>query len=289
MRYEGNVFRPPSEAYSLIVQATIGCAHNDCTFCSMYKDKKFRVRKLEEVLEDFDLARRRYRYIEKVFLADGDALVLKNRDLMTILDKIHTTLPECQRVGIYAAPHDIIRKTPAELRELRENGLGIAYMGVESGSAQILKDIKKGVTPDEMVEACQKLNEAGIQSSVTLISGLGGRPMWEEHAVESGKLISKMEPSYVGLLTLMVEPLAPLFKDIREGKFEMLTAYEVLEETALMIQNINLTKTCVFRSNHASNYVSLRGNLPEDKEMLLAAIEGALRTGRIKDERFRML
>lgn len=289
MRYEGNVFRPPSEAYSLIVQATIGCAHNDCTFCSMYKDKKFRVRKLEEVLEDFDLARARYRYIEKVFLADGDALVLPNKDLMTILDKIHTTLPECQRVGIYAAPHDILRKTPQELKDLRENGLGIAYMGVESGSAQILKDIKKGVTPDEMVEACQKLNEAGIQTSVTLISGLGGKPKWEEHAVESGRLISKMEPSYVGLLTLMVEPIAPLYKDIREGKFQLLSAGEVLVETAEMIKSINLTKTCVFRSNHASNYVSLRGNLPEDKEKLLAAIAGALSTGRIKDERFRAL
>ncbi len=289
MRYEGNVFRPPSEAYSLIVQATIGCAHNECTFCSMYKDKQFRVRKLEEVLEDFDIARRQYRYIEKVFLADGDALVLSNKDLMTILDKIHTTLPECQRIGIYAAPHDILRKKPAELKELRENGIGIAYMGVESGSAKILKNIKKGVTPDELVEACQKLNEAGIKSSVTLISGLGGKPMWEEHAVESGKLISRMEPSYVGLLTLMVEPMAPLYKDIRNGSFQMLSAYEVLEETAEMIKNINLTKTCVFRSNHASNYVSLRGNLPEDKEKLLAAIAGALKTGRIKDERFRLL
>ncbi len=290
MRYEGNVFRPPSEAYSLIVQATIGCAHNDCTFCSMYKDKKFRIRNIDEVLEDFDIARRRYRYIEKVFLADGDALVLSNEHLMRILDKIHNTLPECQRVGIYAAPHDIIRKTPQELKQLRENGLGIAYMGVESGSAEILKAVKKGVTPDEMVEACQKLNEAGIQSSVTFISGLGGKDNWKEHAVESGKLISRMEPSYVGLLTLMVEREAPLYKDIKTGKFELLSPEEVLIETAELIKNIELKKKCVFRSNHASNYISLRGDLPFDKEKLLKTIAGALKyTERIKDERFRML
>ncbi|MBE6021539.1 MAG: radical SAM protein [Clostridiales bacterium] len=290
MRYEGNVFRPPSEAYSLIVQATIGCAHNDCTFCSMYKDKKFRVRNIEEVLEDFDLARKRYRYIEKVFLADGDALVLSNESLMRILNKIKTTLPECQRVGIYAAPHDIIRKTPQELKELRENGLGIAYMGVESGSADILKAVKKGVTPEEMVEACHKLNDAGIQSSVTFISGLGGKDNWREHAVESGKLISKMEPDYVGLLTLMVEREAPLFKDIVSGKFELLSPEEVLIETAELIKNIDLKKKCVFRSNHASNYISLRGDLPKDKERLLRTIAGALmNTRQIKDERFRML
>lgn len=290
MRYEGNVFRPPSEAYSLIVQATIGCAHNDCTFCSMYKDKKFRIRNIDEVLEDFDIARRRYRYIEKVFLADGDALVLSNEHLMRILDKIHNTLPECQRVGIYAAPHDIIRKTPQELKQLRENGLGIAYMGVESGSAEILKAVKKGVTPDEMVEACQKLNEAGILSSVTFISGLGGKDNWREHAVESGKLISRMEPAYVGLLTLMVEREAPLYKDIKNGKFELLSPEEVLIETAELIKNIELKKKCVFRSNHASNYISLRGDLPFDKEKLLRTIAGALKyTERIKDERFRML
>lgn len=290
MRYEGSVFRPPSEAYSLIVQATIGCAHNDCTFCSMYKDKKFRIRNIDEVLEDFDIARRVYRRIDKVFLADGDALVLPNDHLMRILNKIHTTLPECERVGIYAAPHDIIRKTPAELKELKDNGLGIAYMGVESGSADILKAIKKGVTPDEMVEACQKLNEAGIQSSVTFISGLGGKDNWREHAIESGKLISKMEPSYVGLLTLMVERAAPLYDDIKRGKFELLSPEEVLIETSELIKNIELDKKCVFRSNHASNYISLRGDLPYDKQKLLKAIDGALKhTTRIKDERFRML
>ena len=290
MRYEGNIFRPPSEAYSLILQVTIGCAHNACTFCSMYKDKQFRVRNMQEILEDLDMARKRYKRVEKFFLADGDAMVLKNRDLLIILDKIKSDFPECERVGIYASPQDILRKTPEELVELRKHGIGIAYMGGESGSAQILKDIKKGVNPEQMVEACNKINDAGIASSVTFISGLGGKEMWREHAIETGKIISRMNPSYVGLLTLMVEPAAPLYQDIKSGKFEILSPEEVLVETTEMIKHIDVKRNCVFRSNHASNYLSLKGNLPQDKEKLLRQLQMALQnTGMLKDERFRML
>lgn len=290
MRYEGNVFRPPSEAYSLIVQVTIGCAHNLCTFCSMYKDKTFRVRDIQEVLEDLDMARRTYRRVERIFLADGDAMVLSNEKLLVILDRIRKNFPECQRVGIYASPQDILRKSHEELVELRENGIGIAYMGGESGSAEILKAIQKGVTPQQMEEACQKINRAGIESSVTFISGLGGKDRWREHATETGKLITKMQPSYVGLLTLMVEPMAPLYQDIRKGSFELLSPEEVLVETAEMIRNINLTRPCVFRSNHASNYLSLKGTLPKDKKNLLAVLSRAMKhTEMLKDERFRLL
>ena len=290
MRYEGNVFRPPSEAYSLIVQVTIGCAHNLCTFCSMYKDKTFRVRDIQEVLEDLDMARRTYRRVERIFLADGDAMVLSNEKLLVILERIRKNFPECQRVGIYASPQDILRKSHEELVELRENGIGIAYMGGESGSAEILKAIRKGVSPQQMEEACQKINGAGIESSVTFISGLGGKDRWREHATETGKLITKMQPSYVGLLTLMVEPMAPLYQDIRKGSFELLSPEEVLVETAEMIRNINLTRPCVFRSNHASNYLSLKGTLPKDKENLLAVLSRAMKhTEMLKDERFRLL
>ncbi len=290
MRYEGNVFRPPSEAYSLIVQVTIGCAHNLCTFCSMYKDKKFRIRDINEVLEDLDMARRAYRRVERIFLADGDAMVLSNEKLLVILERIRKNFPECQRVGIYASPQDILRKSHQELVELRENGIGIAYMGGESGSANILKAIKKGVGPEEMEAACHRLNQAGILSSVTFISGLGGKEGWREHAVETGNMISRMQPSYVGLLTLMVEPAAPLYKDIRSGAFQLLSPEEVLVETAEMLRHIQLTKPCVFRSNHASNYLSLKGTLPQDKEKLLALLERALHhTEMLKDERFRLL
>ena len=290
MRYEGNVFRPPSEAYSLIVQVTIGCAHNECTFCSMYKDKKFRVRDVKEVLEDLDMARRAYRRIERIFLADGDAMVLKNEALLVILDRIKKNFPECNRVGIYASPQDTLRKSHEELVELRENGIGIAYMGGESGSAEILKAIKKGVTPEQMIQACHKLNDAGIESSVTFISGLGGKDRWREHAVETGKMISQMNPSYVGLLTLMVEPMAPLYQDIKSGKFELLSPDQVIVETAEMIRNIHVERPCIFRSNHASNYLSLKGTLPQDQKRLIATLEKAMNHKEmLKDERFRLL
>lgn len=290
MRYEGSIYRPPSEAYSLIIQVTIGCTHNKCTFCSMFKDKQFRVREVEEVIKDLEMARKYYRRVEKIFLADGDALCLSNNKMMVILNKIKELFPECNRVGVYGTPKDVLMKTPEELEELKENGIGIIYIGAESGSPKVLELINKGATREEIIEAVKKIEAAGIKASVTFISGMGGPELMEEHAMETASMISEMEPSYVGLLTLMVEYGAPIYNDIREGKFTVLTAEEVLGETALMLKNIDVKKTCVFRSNHASNYVSLRGNLPEDKDMMLAQLRRAMEnTSLIKDERFRAL
>jgi radical SAM superfamily enzyme YgiQ (UPF0313 family) len=290
MRYEGSIYRPPSEAYSLILQVTIGCAHNECTFCGMFKDKQFRIRPIEEVLEDLTVARSQHKYVEKIFLADGDALVLKNDYLLSLLNYIANNFPECKSIGIYASPQDVLRKTPEELVALKNAGLRIAYMGVESGSDLILKEIKKGVNSAQMVEAGRKLEEAGIKASVTFISGIGGKENWKEHAIASGLVISQMKPSYVGLLTLMVERGTPLYEDIKSGKFHLLSAEQVLTETYELISNINLDTKCVFRSNHASNYLSLAGDLPEDKEKLLNKIKSAMEnTDMLKDERFRAL
>lgn len=290
MRYEGNIFRPPSEAYSLIVQVTIGCTHNKCTFCSMFKDKKFRIRDLQEVLEDLDSARKHYRYVEKIFLADGDALCLSNKKLMVILEHIKKLFPECKRVGVYGTPQDVLLKSHEELIELYKNGIGIIYIGAESGSQRVLDDVNKGVTREQLIESVKKIEASGIKASVTFISGLAGPEHMEEHALESASMISEMEPSYVGLLTLMVEPAAPIYKEIKEGRFKVLTAEEVLGETALMLKNINVTKKCVFRSNHASNYVSLKGDLPQDKERMMNQLKMAMKnTNLIKDERFRAL
>lgn len=290
MRYEGSIYRPPSEAYSLIVQVTIGCAHNTCTFCSMFKDKQFRVRNVQEVLEDLRIARRTYKQVGKIFLADGDALVLTNEKLMVILKEIEELFPECDRVGIYGTPQDVNKKTLEELRELRDAGLGIIYIGAESGNDQVLTNIKKGATREEIIRAIRKIEESGIKSSVTFISGLGGKDLWKEHAVDCGSMISQSEPSYVGLLTLMVEPSAPLYEEIMEGRFRKLTPEEVVAETALLLENITVEKPCVFRSNHASNYVSLRGDLPADKDRMLAQLRAAMENkGMLKDERFRAL
>lgn len=290
MRYEGNIFRPPSEAYSLIVQVTIGCTHNKCTFCSMYKDKQFRIRNVNEVLEDLEMARKYYRHVEKIFLADGDALCLSNNKLLVILERIGKLFPECQRIGAYGTPHDVLSKSNEELKQLKENGIGIIYIGAESGNSKVLRAVNKGATREQVIKSVRKIEDAGIKASVTFISGLGGTEHMVEHAVDTASMISEMEPSYVGLLTLMVDPVAPIYNDIKDGTFRLLTAEEVLGETALMLKNINLTKKCVFRSNHASNYVSLKGDLPQDKERMMNQLKKAMEnTNLIKDERFRAL
>lgn len=290
MRYIGDIYRPPSEAYSLLVQVTIGCSHNKCTFCNMYKAKQFKVRKPEEVLEDLAWARSHYNRVERIFLCDGDALCLANHKLLVILDYIKEHFPECERVTTYGRATDVIRKTDEELRELKEHGLEMVYIGAESGSQKILDKVNKGETREELIEGVQRLEKAGIKTSVTFISGLAGPDDWEEHAIETGKMIAEMNASYVSLLTLMLQPPAPLLDDYRDGKFKLLTAEEVLAETCLMLQYARPSKPCVFRSNHASNYVSLRGNLPMDNESMIASLKRCMKDrGLLKDERFRML
>ena len=290
MRYEGNIFRPPSEAYSLLVQVTIGCTHNKCTFCSMYKDKKFRVRDLGEVLEDLQWARNHYRRVDRIFLCDGDALALKNSKLMPILDFIRENFPERERVTTYGRATDVLRKSDEEMRQLYEAGLTMVYIGAESGSDKVLLDIKKGETRQQLIDGVRKIEASGMQASVTFISGLAGKDGWEDHAIQTGTMISEMEPSYVGLLTLMIDPIVPMAKDIESGKMKLLSPEEVMAETLLMLKNTNVSKKCVFRSNHASNYVSLRGNLPDDKEKMMALVRKAMENhDMFKDERFRAL
>lgn len=290
MRYVGNIYRPPSEAYSLLVQVTIGCSHNKCTFCNMYKEKQFRVRKLEEVLEDLAWARKQYKRVDRIFLCDGDALCLANSKLLVILDYIREHFPECERVTTYGRSKDALRKSDEELKELRQHGLSMVYLGAESGSQRVLEMVQKGETREELIAGVQKLEKNGIMVSVTFISGLSGQDGWEEHAIESGKMIAEMNASYVSLLTLMVEPPAPMLEEIRAGKFQYLTPEQVLKETCLLLDHARPQKSCVFRSNHASNYVSLRGNLPEDNDRLIDALHRCMKDrGLLKDERFRML
>ncbi len=290
MRYVGDIYRPPSEAYSLLVQVTIGCSHNKCTFCNMYKMKQFKVRPMEEVLEDLAWARQHYSRVQRIFLCDGDALCLANHKLITILDYIKEHFPECERVTTYGRATAAIAKTEEELCELKEHGLSMVYIGAESGSQKVLEMVKKGETREELIEGTKKLEAAGIKTSVTFISGLAGTELWEEHAIETGKMITEMNASYVSLLTLMLQSPAPMLDDWAAGRFQKLTAEEVLAETCLMLQHANPTKSCVFRSNHASNYVSLRGNLPEDKEQMIASLKRCMEDrGLLKDERFRML
>lgn len=286
MQYEGIVYRPPSEARSLIIQVTIGCAHNTCTFCNMYKAKQFRIRKMEEILSDLAQASQgRYAdYIEKVFLADGDALIMKTEDLLTILSAIRRLFPGVRRVASYGTAQDILRKSEEELIQLREAGLGIVYVGAETGDNEILAYIHKGVTAQEVIAAGQKLKRCGIQTSVTLISGLGGRGKVKEHALSCAKLISEMNPEYASFLTLRLYEGTPMYDDVVEGRFQRITADEIVDEMEIFLTNVDSPGT-VFRTNHASNYVVLAGDLNEDIPQMLKTLEEAKKNHRYR--RFR--
>lgn len=290
IKYVGDVYRPPSEAYSLIVQATIGCTHNKCSFCKMFKEKRFQTRPTEDIIADFAWARKRYRAVPRIFLADANALCLKTDKLMPILIYIEDTFPECERVTIYGRASDILRKTEEELKMLREHGLTMVYIGAESGSDKVLEMCQKGETRQQLIDAVKLIEKVGIKASVTFISGLAGKDGWEDHAIQTGSMITEMNASYVSLLTLLVDPQAPMYDDIQSGSLKLLTPEEVLAETHLMLENANPEKPCIFRSNHASNYLSLKGDLPQDRDRFLAQIENAMKnTGMLKDERFRLL
>lgn len=288
MRYEGSVYRPPSEAKSYILQVTLGCSHNKCTFCSMYKDKTFRVRSIDEIFEDLKLARDYYSKIERIFLADGDALVLKTETLIKIFREIERLFPECKRIGIYANPGDLLRKPVLDLLKLKNLGLGIIYLGIESGSNLVLEKVRKGFTKEEIIKSGKKAKEAGIPLSVTLISGLGGKNHWEKHALESAEVVNSINPEYVSLLTLLLEDDTELYDTYKKGNFEILSPEEIAVETKLFLENTEL-KNCIFRSNHASNYIPLKGTLSQDKEKLIKEIDDALNDNVFKDERFRSL
>lgn len=278
MRYEGSVYRPPSEARSLIVQVTIGCAHNTCTFCNMYKAKDFRVRSMEEIMEDLREAHNSYgAYVQKVFLADGDALVLQTEKLLEILKAVRELFPNCTRVASYGTAQDILRKSEEELKSLQKAGLGIVYVGAESGDDEILASICKGVTAEELKAAGQKLKRCGIQTSVTLISGLGGRSKVEEHARSCAELISAMNPEYASFLTLRLYEGTPMYDDVVTGRFERITADEIVDEMKIFLEHVDSPGT-VFRTNHASNYVVLAGNLNEDIPSMLAQLDEAKKT-----------
>lgn len=274
MRYVGSVYRPPSEARSLIVQVTYGCSHNTCAFCSMYKEKRFAVRPLEDVLADFREARRLYPRVEKIFLADGDALVRKAGELETILDTVRELFPECGRVTCYASPDSIKIRTDGELQTLRAKGLTMVYMGLESGCDAVLEKMRKGHDAAFIVEMGQKVRRNGIALSVTAITGLGGPALLEKHAVETAAAFSAMDPEFIGMLTLMVEPGTPLFDWVRDGSFKLLTPAEDLRETRLLVEHLD-SPGSVFRMNHASNYLALRGTLNGDKDDMLEAIDRA--------------
>ena len=281
MRYDSDLlYRPPGEWKSYLLQCTIGCSNNKCTFCGMYKEKKFRIRPTEEILEDIDMAREYYGpNLRRVFLMDGDAIIIKTEEMLKILHKLYATFPKLEKVTVYAGPRSTLSKTPEELKALHDAGLSRAYLGVESGSDQVLKFIRKGVTADEMLLAGQRLVDAGIDLWVTVILGMTGANGeggdWEEHIRSTAKMINAMKPRHLSAMTFAPAKGTPLGEDVLAGRFTVCSADHVLEECRMLIELLDVDPLH-FTSNHASNYLPLKGGLPEDKETFLSLIDQAL-------------
>lgn len=279
MEYIGNLFRPPSEGKSMIIQVSVGCSHNQCTFCGAYKSKKFYIKDMATIKRDIDEAATYKGYFTKVFLADGDVLIMPTPQLLEIIAYVYKKCPWTERIGVYANTKAILKKTPEELRELREAGINIVYQGIESGNKEVLRRVKKGAFPHKMIEASQKIINAGMELSQTVLLGLGGVELSEVHAVDTGKLLSEMSPHYASALTVMLLPYTELGKQAAAGTFKLPDKFGLLKELRLMIQNMDMKRECFFTSNHASNYLPIRAFLPKNKPQVLSLIDEVVASG----------
>ena len=274
--YDTPVFRPPSEARSFILRVTRGCAHNKCTYCNMYRGVPFQILKDEEISRQIALAAHFGKdRVRRVFLADGDALVLPTAKLLKILQALRDTFPKLQRVSSYAAPKDILRKSEDELRQLKEAGLQLLYYGMETGDDATLKAVNKGVNGEEAVEAGRRVTASGMKLSIMVILGLAGKEGSYRHAIETAKAINIIQPTMWSALCLMLYRGSELLEQFERGEFNPLSPAELMEELYIMMKNVDLPadKHCLFRSNHISNYIPLAGTLPKDKQKLLAEIK----------------
>ncbi len=275
MHYEGNIIRPPSEANSILIQVTVGCSRNKCTFCGTYKGERFKIKPVEVVMDDIDFASRHCKRQDRLFLCDGDALIISQSKLLKIMHKIRKKLPWVKRIGIYANAKSLETKTIEELKQLKAYGLGIVYVGLETGDDSTLKSIRKGTTSSHTVEVCQKIKLANIKLSLTILLGIAGRERSLIHAKRTGDTLSNIDPEYVGALSLILIPGTPIYDEYKSGKFELLEAHEMLKELRVIIENTNLSNG-LFHANHASNYLPIRATMPDDKEIVLKAIDAAL-------------
>jgi len=276
MHYEGNCIRPPPEAYSILLQVTVGCSHNRCTFCGTYKGERFRIKDDDIILNDILFASKHMKRQDQVFLMDGDALIIPQKRLMWILESIQEHLPWVRRVGAYANTKSISMKSPRELSELQENGLGMLYLGVETGDDEVRKKINKGSNAQYCLEMGKRVKHAGIKLTVTVLLGIAGKEKSLAHARATGELISAIDPDFASALTVILIPGTPLWEEYERGDFELPDERGLLIEMREMIAYTNLSSG-IFSSNHASNYLPVRVRLPEGKQEILDMIDAAVR------------
>jgi radical SAM superfamily enzyme YgiQ (UPF0313 family) len=262
----------------MIIQVTVGCSHNQCTFCGAYKEKQFYIKDMATIKKDIDEAAQYREHFDKVFLADGDVLIMPTAQIIEILSYIRE---KCgvKRIGVYANTKAILKKSPDELKELKEAGIGIIYQGIESGNIEVLRRIRKGAFPHKMIETSQKIIASGMELSQTVLLGLGGVELSEVHAIDTGKLLGEMSPHYASALTVMLIPYTPLGRDAAAGKFSLPDKFGTLKELRLMVENMHVKRDCFFTSNHASNYLPIRAHFPQDREAVLALLDEVITRG----------
>lgn len=275
IQYQGSLYRPPSEADSLILQATLGCSYNRCTFCAMYREKRFQVRPLDELVREVRWAAENLPGVRKVFLADGDALVAKASFLAGLLEEIRRSLPGLKRVSCYASPQALQVRTVAEMAELRDLGLSQYYLGIESGHDEVLTALDKGVDAEEMVRVGRKAAEAGVKLSTMILLGAGGRRLSAEHARASAEVVSAIDPRFVSTLVMTPVEGTPLWEAAGRGEVDELDPIELAAELREFLAHTRVSGA-IFRSNHASNFLALAGTLPRDRERMVAALDDVL-------------
>ena len=284
MRYEGNIFRPPSEANSLLIQATIGCPHNKCAFCAMYKGIKFRQRDVDEIKEDIDMAKDYYgaKYVRTMFFPDANTIIMKTEKLVEIFEHARKTFPYLKRITVYGGAKFVVRKSVEELKRIKDAGLRRIHMGMESGDEVVLERVKKGVTPERIIEAGQKIVEAGIELSEYYMVGLGGTDRLEQHPVESARVLNAINPTFIRLRTTIPIPGTELHEEFERGIWKLPSPHQSLREIKALVENLNCASVLV--SDHNSNYWDISGKLPDEKQSMLDEIDRALS---VDESRFR--
>ena len=274
MNYEGKIYRPWPEANSLLIQTTIGCTNNKCTFCDMFREKKFRIRKIEDVFQDIEDLRKYYPRAESIFLTDGNVLAIKTDDLLQVLEKVKTTFPECERIALYGGMNDFERKSVEELKELKQAGLSMAYAGLESGDPVVLERIKKGMTVEQALIGMDKAKAAGIRVLLSFILGLGGKDRSHEHIVETTRLLNIMQPEEIAPMALTIQPGTDLEKEVESGELLLPTPMQILEEEKYLLENLDFET--IYWGDHGNNIVPMRGKLPQSQKFFLKKIEHAI-------------
>lgn len=276
MRYEGTIYRPPSEANSLLIQATIGCPHNKCTFCAMYKSTRFRIRSVEDIKEDLHAAKNYYgEFINTIFFPDGNTIIMRTNQLIEIFSCARELFPHLKRITVYGSARFVNLKSIEDLQKLKNAGLSRVHMGMESGDDVVLERIKKGSTSAEIIEAGKKLKLAGIETSEYYLVGIGGRDRSREHALNSARVLNAINPDFIRLRTLVLDPRTPLYKEYQEGSFELLSPHEAMREIRLLIENLECDKSLIV-SDHISNFCNVHGLIPEDRAAMLKTIDQSL-------------